>query len=299
MNMKSRHNPPEPHRRTVSWVSPEWLEDHLTDPSITLIDCRQQSHAYIHEHIPGAIYLHEGLLRMHIGRSPVQWISPEAAQVLFSTLGIELDSPVVVYSECVPSGSVSAPGGDGLEQALVAYTLARFGCRKVMLLDGGLRRWRSENHSLSNDAGTTRPSACNVDVQIDFLIGYEECARIKDEEDVVLLDTRPISLYMGQGPWAKPGHIPGAVSLPAQWLMEEDNATLLKPEEEIRGILNSCGITPEKTIICSCGTGRSATAVFIVLKYFLGYPDVLIYEAGFTEWSSVPDNPVVTGKMPR
>jgi len=293
------HDVPGSFRRTVSWVSPEWLEDHLDDRSITLVDCRQQSHAYIHEHIPGAIYFNEGLLRMHVGRSPVQWISPEAAQILFSTLGIEQDSLVVVYSECTTPGLSSAPGGDGLEQALVAYTLARFGCRKVMLLDGGLTKWRSGNRPLSGDAGTTRPSACSVDVQLDFLIGYEECRRIKDEEGVVLLDTRPVSLYEGQGPWAKPGHIPGAVSLPATRLMAEDNATLLKPEEEIRGILTSCGITPDKTVICSCGTGRSATAAFLVLKYYLGYPDVLIYEAGFTEWSSYPDNPVVTGKRPQ
>ncbi len=80
--------------------------------------------------------------------------------------------------------------------------------------------------------------------------------------------------------------------------MHDHNSTLLKPEDEIRGILSSCGITPEKTIICSSGTGRSATAVFLILRYFLGYPDVFIYEAGFTEWASYPENPVVTGKYP-
>jgi thiosulfate/3-mercaptopyruvate sulfurtransferase len=122
---------------------------------------------------------------------------------------------------------------------------------------------------------------------------------MKDEPDVMLLDTRPPALYEGQGPWPKPGHIPGAVNLPANRLLDDHNPTLLKQEAEIRGILTSCGITPDKTVICSCGTGRSATAVFLILKYFLGYPDVLIYEAGFTGWSSVPDNSVVTGKNPR
>ena len=121
---------------------------------------------------------------------------------------------------------------------------------------------------------------------------------MKDEPDVILIDTRPIHFYEGRGPWAKPGHIPGAVNLPATRLMDEKNPALLRPEEEIRHILSSCGITPEKTVICSSGTGRSATLVFLILKYFLGYPDVLMYEAGFTEWSSMPDNPVVSGKYP-
>jgi thiosulfate/3-mercaptopyruvate sulfurtransferase len=286
-------------KNIVTWVSPEWLADHLDDPSLTVIDCRQQSHAYINEHVPGAIYLHEGLLRMHIGRSPVQWIPAGAAHVLFTTLGIEQDSPVVVYSECALPKLSSPTISDGLEQALVAYTLVRFGCRKVMLLDGGLANWRSGNHPVTGEPGITRPSATTIDIQVGFLIGYDECRKMKDEADVILLDTRPPAMYEGQGPWPKPGHIPGAVNLPANWLLDDHNPTLLKQEEEIRGILSSCGITPEKTVICSCGTGRSATAVFLILKYFLGYPDVLMYEAGFTGWLKDPDNPVITGKSPR
>ena len=216
-------------KNIVSWVTPEWLADHLDDPGLTIIDCRKQSHAYIHEHIPGAIYLHEALLRMHIGRSPVQWIPAEAAQVLFANLGIEQDSPVVVYSECTLPKVSSATISDGLEQALVAYTLARFGWRNVMLLDGGLAGWRSGNHPVTGSPGITRPSACTVDVQVGFLIGYDECRKIKDDADVILLDTRPSALYEGQGPWPKPGHIPGAVNLPATWLLDDHNPTLLKP----------------------------------------------------------------------
>jgi thiosulfate/3-mercaptopyruvate sulfurtransferase len=292
-------NSPDTNRRTVRWISTEWLADHLDDPQVLLIDCRRNYHAYIHDHIPGSIYLHEGLLRMHIGKSPVRWISPEAAQIILSTLGVEQDHPVVVYSDTMPPADSPQTGNDGLEQPFVAYSLVRFGCRNVMILDGGLVKWRSEKRPVTSDYGIARPSAFSIDVQIDFLTGYDECIRLKDETDVILLDTRPPSMYEGQGPWPKPGHIPGAVNLPSTLLMDPDNTTLLKKEDEIRRLLFSAGITPDKTVICSCGTGRTATAVFLVLKYFLGYPDVLIYEAGFTEWSSVPDNPVVTGKDPR
>jgi thiosulfate/3-mercaptopyruvate sulfurtransferase len=288
----------KPDRRRVSWVSSEWLADHLDDPHIRIIDCRRNYHTYIHEHIPGSIYLHEGLLRMHIGKFPLHWISPEAAQIVFSTAGIGQEGPVVVYSDALPPAASPQTENDGIEQSIVAYTLARFGCRNVMILDGGLMKWKSENRLVVNSCGISSPSAFTVDVQIDFLVGYDECVRMKDEQDVVILDTRPSSLYEGRGPWTRPGHIPGAISLPATLLVHADNSTLLKPEGEIRRILFSRGITPDKTIICSCGTGRLATAVFLVLKYYLGYPDVLMYEGGFTEWSSIPDNPVVTGKNP-
>jgi thiosulfate/3-mercaptopyruvate sulfurtransferase len=288
-----------PDNRVVTWVSSEWLEDHLDDTPLVIVDCRQQIHAYFQDHIPGAIHLHEELLRMHIGKSPVRWISPVAAEVLFSTLGFEQDYPLVVYSDRKPQSPLLSDSSDGLEQYLVAYSLARYGCRKVMVLDGGFSKWKGENRPLAHDYGISLPSSFTVDMQIDFLAGYEACTSLKDEPDTVLLDTRPASWYEGQGPWMKPGHIPGAVNLPATRLMDDKNSTLLKAEKEIRNILFACGATPEKTIICSCGTGRSATAVFLILKFYLGYPDVLIYESGFTEWSSYPDNPVVTGKTPR
>jgi thiosulfate/3-mercaptopyruvate sulfurtransferase len=218
--------------------------------------------------------------------------------VLFSTLGFGQDYPLVVYSDSKPQSPSSSGPSDGLEQYLVAYSLARFGCRNVMILDGGFSKWKGENRPLAHDFGISRPSSFTVDMRIDFLAGYDACISLKDEPDTILLDTRPESWYKGQGPWMKPGHIPGAVNLPATRFMDNTNSTLLKPEEEIRNILFSGGTTPEKTIICSCGTGRSATAVFLILKFYLGYPEVLMYEGGFTEWSSYPDNPVVTGKAP-
>ncbi len=292
-------NPENPDRSGVSWVTPEWLEAHLHDTGLIVVDCRQNSHAYFTGHIPGAIYLHEGLLRMHIGGIPVRWIPAGMAQALFRTLGLGEQSPVVVYSEGRPKDGLAGAPGDGLEAGFVAYSLVRYGCRRVMILDGGLEQWRARDLPLTPDSGVTSPSAFTVGIPLDLFIGYEECVSVGDHEDVVLLDTRPAGWYEGQGPWRKPGHIPGAVNLTASFLMDPEIPTLLKPVHEIRALLRERGITPEETIICSCGTGRTAATVFLVLKWYLGYPDVVMYEGGFTEWVSHTENPTVTGKMPR
>ena len=283
----------------IKWISPEWLETHLKDPGLIVIDCRQNTHAYFTYHIPGAIHLHESLLRMHVGGIPVRWIPAELAQVLFRTLGLEQYCPIVVYSESRPKNLPATVAGDGLEAGFIAYSLVRFGCRHVMILDGGLGQWRAEGRPLAQDFGVTSPSGFTVEIPIDLFIGYEECIRIMDDPDVILLDTRPVAWYEGSGPWRKPGHIPGAVNLPAQHLMDPDNPTLLKPAGEIRAILAELGITPEKTIICSCGTGRTATSVFLILKWYLGYPDVVMFEGGFTEWVLHAENMTVIGKLPR
>jgi len=283
----------------VSWVTPAWLDAHRNDAGLVIIDCRQNSHAYFTEHIPGAIHLHEGLLRMHIGGIPVRWIPAEAAQVLFRTLGIGQDRPIVVYSACRPANVSTPVTGDGMEAPFIAYSLVRFGCRRVMILNGGLEQWKAGGYPLAQVFGESFPSAFTVEMPLDLFIGYEECVRIKDDPEVILADTRPSPWYEGQGPWRKPGHIPGAVSLPATHLFDADNPTLLKPEGEIRALLAGLEITPEKRIICSCGTGRTAAAVFLILKWYLGYPDVVMYEGGFTEWVSHSENTTVTGTMPR
>ena len=99
----------------------------------------------------------------------------------------------------------------------------------------------------------------------------------------------------GQASWAKPGHIPGSINIPAQVLADEKNVALIKYPDDLREIFVSQGVTPDKTVICSCGTGRTATLMFLVLKWYLSYPRVVMYEGGFTEWISYPENPVEMG----
>jgi thiosulfate/3-mercaptopyruvate sulfurtransferase len=284
---------------TVKWVSTEWLENHLNDKDLMILDCQPNIHEYISDHIPGAVYWHEGLFRIHEGLIPTRWIPTDAAQILFRTLGLNESKPIVVYSSSGPLSTCGTFIGDGLEQTMVAYTLARYGHKNVYLLDGGWEKWKEEKRPLTREYGTTKPSSFAVKLHNKFFIGYDEFLKIKDNPDTVLLDARPPAFYEGQGPWMKPGHIPGAISLPWKTLMDDKNKKLLKPVEQLEAMVKAVGATPDKTIICSCGTGREATNEFMLFRWYLGYPKVRIFEGSFTEWVSYKDNPVVTGKSPR
>ena len=81
---------------------------------------------------------------------------------------------------------------------------------------------------------------------------------------MILLDARPSAFYEGQGPWILPGHIPGAVSLPWKSLMDGTGTGSPEPEDQILALIKAAGVTPDKTIICSCGTGREATNEFVL-----------------------------------
>jgi thiosulfate/3-mercaptopyruvate sulfurtransferase len=280
---------------TVKLISTDWLETNLKDKDLTILDVQPNIHDYIQEHIPGAVYLNEGMLRGYKGRLPSLWNPPESIEPVLRNAGLKNDRPVVVYTGM---GAVKK-WGDGLEQTMFAYSLARYGHNRIFVLDGGLDKWKSEGRPLSQEFPPTETSDFKVRVRRDFYVDYDEFKNIKDRDDVIVLDARPANIYEGQGPWPKPGHIPGAINLPWASLMQDADKALLKSDEEIAGILNGRGVGPEKTIICSCGTGREATNEFLLFKFYLGWPKVKNHEGAFTEWTSYPDNPTVTGSKPR
>ena len=262
---------------------------------MAILDVQPNIHDYIEQHITGAIYLNEGLLRTYIAGMPGRYVPPETIQPVLRCAGLKPGVPAVVYT-----GTGAAKGwGDGLEQTMMAYSLARFGHDCVYVLDGGLDRWKGEGKALTKEFPKTVTSDFTVRVQSDFFIQYEEFKAMKDRKDVIVLDARPPDVYQGQSFWIKPGHIPGAVNVPWASLMADKNKSLLKPDEEILAIFTANNVSPDKTIICTCGTGREATNEFILFKWYFNYPSVKIYEGSFTEWTTYPENPTVTGKNPR
>ncbi len=280
---------------TVKWISSDWLLENLNKQEMTILDVQPNIHDYIEEHIPGAIYLNEGLLRAYIDEMPARYVPPDTIQPVFRYAGLKLGIPAVVYT-----GTGAAKGwGDGLEQTMMAYSLARFGHDCIYVLDGGLDKWKKEKKPLTKKFPKAAASNFNVSIQSDFYIQYDEFKAAKDRKDVIVLDARPPEVYEGQSYWIKPGHIPGAVNVPWASLMTDANKSLLKSDEEILAILKANDVSPDKTIICMCGTGREATNEFILFKWYFNYPSARIYEGSFTEWSAYPENPTVTGKNPR
>lgn len=279
----------------VKLVNAEWLDRHLHDANLTIVDVQPNIHDYVQEHIPGATYLTEGVLRVSSRGFPGSYSPNACLQESFRRAGIDADSPVVVYTG---KGAFSG-AGDGLGQTMMAYTLAKYGHNRVYLLDGGIDTWKNEGRELSQDYPAVEPSSFTVEVRDDYPIGYEEFRQIKDNDDVVVLDARPAKVYGGKGPWRKAGHIPGAVNLPWKSLMDDANPALFKSNDELDMILEDHGVDRSKTVICTCGTGREATNEFVLLKWLYLYPNVRLYEGSFTEWVTHLDNPVVEGAEPR
>lgn len=277
----------------IKWVSTDWLTDNMNSKEIKIVDVQPDVHDYFKEHLPGATYLSEKLFRVPDQGLPAQYIPADALQQIVRRAGIHNEQLTLVYTG---KGGFSGCG-DGLEQTMAAYTLARFGHSSIYVLDGGIDKWKSENKPLDQDFPSYQDSDFRVSIREDYTVSFEQVNKMKDRDDVVLLDNRPAGVYKGKGPWKKQGHIPGAVNLPWKNLMHPDNPRLLKSEDEIRSIAETAGAVPEKTVICSCGTGREATAAYLAFKWLLGYPEVKVYEGSFTEWVA-RDQDTVRGAEP-
>lgn len=124
-------------------------------------------------------------------------------------------------------------------------------------------------------------------------VSTEWLADHRKDSSLSIVDTQPnVHDYITE-------HIPGAVNLPWRGLMADDNPATMKPDGQIQQLLKQHNVSPDKTVIIYCGTGREATDEFLLLKWYLGYPNVRLYEGSFTEWTAYPDNPTVTGENPR
>jgi thiosulfate/3-mercaptopyruvate sulfurtransferase len=277
----------------VRWVSTEWLEEHLDDEMV-MIDTQPNINDYMAEHIQGAVYANENLLRVNEFGFPQVFVPGDSIEPIIGRLGVERGKPALVYTAV---GAVKK-WGDGLEQTKWAYALARYGHDKIYVLDGGLDKWKAEGRPLTKVFPSMDSSEFEVEVNEEYFVDMEEVKDLKDKGNVILLDARPAATYEGQGVWIRPGHIPGSVNLPWASLMDANNTRLLRPVDEVRRLAEAVGATKDKIVICSCGTGREATNEFLTFKWLLDYPSVHIYEGAFTEWSAYPTNPVVVGKDP-
>jgi thiosulfate/3-mercaptopyruvate sulfurtransferase len=278
---------------SIKYIDTNWLQSNL-NAHYTILDFQPDIHDYIKEHIPGAVYINEKHFRCFYQSQPAAYVPSTVIEMIMGQAGLSNSLPVVIYGG---NGRFSEQG-DGLEQTMAAYTLARFGHQEIYLLNGGIDAWIEADLELEKRFPTVEPKTFITSICNDLFYNYNQFREAKDKSNTVLIDVRPRSVYEGKSIWTKPGHIPGARNLPWRLLMSHSNANHLRPLHQIDELVQEIDVSPSQSVILYCGTGREASSAFIVFKYILNYPDVRIYEGSFTEWCSNLENETVTGPEP-
>jgi len=272
----------------VQFVPPSWVAEHSKDPNLRILDVRTNPLDYIPGHIPNAVHIADNTFRGSNGTLPVQYWELDKIKYLFTQAGITDGSEVLVYAD----------GREVLGATMVAYLLERTGHPKVAILDGGFAGYQAAKLPVTKEFPKYKAGKFTIKDDPSIRVTLEQVKTSIGKPNVVFVDPRPPELFSGEKQiWVRNGHIPGARNIPwPSFTVGEANFHQLKSLDEIKQILASKGITPDKDVIVTCSTGREATLQYHVLKHLLGYPKVRVYEGSWTEYSSYSDLPVATGR---
>lgn len=281
----------QPDAQMDSLVSAAWLSQHLDDPDLVVLDCTvlvemlddggvrvvSGQTRYDSGHIPTAGFA-DLMGDLSDRDSPLQFAPPAPEQFAsaMEALGVGDDSRVVLYD-----------GGNMGWAARVWWMLRWIGFDRAALLDGGLVAWNELGLPLSTEPASRPVSHLTVAVRPELIADRTEVLSSLENDAVNLIDAMPAAHYRGEmAMYDRPGHIPGALNLPASALLDESGR--IRSNAELAVMIES---DPNARFITYCGGGISASAAAFVLTR-LGYTDVAVYTASLQEWAADPANPM-------
>jgi thiosulfate/3-mercaptopyruvate sulfurtransferase len=268
-------------------VETDWVEAHLNDPSIRLVESNEDPLLYETGHIPGAVKVDWFTTLQHPLRR--DFLEKPDFEALCSRLGISNDTTVVFY------------GDKNNWFACYAFWLfAYYGHEKLKIMNGGRAKWVAEGRPLTQEV-PSYPATTYVAKEPDPSIrAFREDVFRQIEKRAPLIDVRTPQEYRGellhmpgypQEGAQRGGHIPGAVNIPWAQAVNPENGTF-KAADELRKLFEQYGITPDKEIIAYCRIGERSSLTWFVLRYLLGYPKVKNYDGSWTEWGNLVNVPI-------
>ena len=259
-------------------VTPEWLNDHLQQPDLVLIDARAPAD-YAAGHLPGAVNLPELATYRDRGRDG-RIVEPPVMQELLRKLGVRPDATLVVYDD-----------GSLLSSARVFWTLEVYGLKNVRLLDKGFAGWQARDFPVATD--TTKPAPSDYVAEVDprrIATRFTTQLAIADPAQQ-LIDARSPGAYAGKVSKAKRfGHIPSAINIPVhENLAQAPDGSALRNLDELAQIYAE--VPKERNLVLYCDIGRVSAVNYLALRE-LGY-QVANYDASWLEWGNDSGLPIV------
>ncbi|MFW5415912.1 sulfurtransferase [Nocardiopsis sp. CNT-189] len=270
-------------------VDADWVEAHLDDPKVVLVEVDEDTSAYDKGHIRNAIKLDwKKDLQDPVRRD---FVDRTGFEKLLSERGIANDDTVVLY------------GGNNNWFAAYAYWYFRlYGHQSVKLLDGGRKKWELDSRELV-DTATERPAAQYTAAEQDTSIRAFRDEVVEAIGSKALVDVRSPDEFTGkllapahlpQEASQRAGHIPTARNIP--WAKAANEDGTFKSDEELREIYSEAGVDLDGDVIAYCRIGERSSHTWFALHELLGLPNVKNYDGSWTEYGSLVGVPVELGE---
>jgi thiosulfate/3-mercaptopyruvate sulfurtransferase len=270
-------------------VDASWVEQHLDDPGVVIVEVDEDTSAYDKGHIRNAVKLDwKKDLQDQVRRDFVDRAGFEA---LLSGRGIGNDDTVVLY------------GGNNNWFAAYAYWYFRlYGHRDVKLLDGGRKKWELESRELVTEVPSRDKTSYHASEQ-------DSAIRALRDEVIAAIDTKNLvdvrspdefsgkllaPAHLPQESAQRPGHVPSARNIPWSKAANEDGT--FKSDDELRDLYSGAGVDFGKDTIAYCRIGERSAHTWFVLHELLGQPSVKNYDGSWTEYGSLVGVPIELGE---
>jgi thiosulfate/3-mercaptopyruvate sulfurtransferase len=267
-------------------VETDWLEEHLEDPAVRVIEVDEDTSAYEKGHIKGAVGwnwatdLHDKLRR--------EYLSQEELGQLLSRAGVGGDTTVVLY------------GGNNNWFAAYAYWILKYlGVDSVQLLNGGRKKWELESRELTSEVPSYAPGDASVSGDKNEAIRAYRDEVVDKIGKAGLVDVRSPEEFRGeklapdhlpQEQAQVPGHIPGAANIP--WGQAANDDGTFKSADELKKLYEEQGITADREVIAYCRIGERSSHTWFALTELLGFDNVKNYDGSWTEYGSLVGVPI-------
>jgi thiosulfate/3-mercaptopyruvate sulfurtransferase len=273
-------------------VTADWVQSHLGDASLRLIESNEDVLLYDVEHIPGAqkvdwhVDLNDATMRDYISR--------EQFQSLLRRLGIDESHTVVFYGD-----------KNNWWATYAFWVFQLFGFTNARILDGGRIKWEQDSRPMTTDVPTFAATRYVAPERSDAKIrAFIDETKAHMQAGRPMIDVRSPQEFTGeklhmpdypQEGTLRGGHIPGARSVP--WSRAANADGTFKAAADLRAIYEGeKGLKATDDVIAYCRIGERSSHTWFVLTYLLGYDRVRNYDGSWTEWGNAVRAPIERGE---
>ncbi len=274
-------------------VTPHWLHERLGRTDVRIVDGswylpaqnRDGKAEYAAAHIEGAVFFDIDAIADTSSGLPHMLLGAEEFAETVGAMGISDADTIVVYD------------GAGLfSAARVWWNFKVMGAKNVFILDGGLPAWVVSGLPVTDARSRYAPKVFTPRFNTSAIKSRADVIASIQSKSAQIVDARPAARFSGDAPeprpGLRPGHMPGALSIPFLDIVEDG---MLKNLKDLQSLFTERGVDPSSPIVATCGSGVSAALVSLALTS-LDAPHHTIYDGSWAEWGLPGDTPVVTGK---
>ncbi len=276
-------------RKLPQLVEPAWLQEHLGDPDLRILDATVQitpdfqvtsgRERWSEAHVPGAAFA--DLLELSSPNAPpvtFTWPDADWFATGMGKLGVGPGTRVVLYD-----------ARENMWAARLWWMLRAFGFDDAAVLNGGWTSWKLENRPTCSKPCSYAPTTFVARPREGLLVTKQEVFAAMKDPKTRIVSALGRKSHRGEiNEYGRPGHIPGARNVSA-WRIIERATQRYRPVGELREMFAE--VLGAERIVTYCGGGIASASDAFALS-LLGHPHVALYAGSLLEWCADPDMPL-------